>query len=326
MTAAGRFSVVIVNRNGAGRLGWAAGSALNAGVAAGAIVVVDNGSTDSSLSELPSGVRVVRGRCNAGFARAVNRGLRTVNASEFVLLLNNDAALAEGALEAFAAAFDSSPGLVLAGGQLRYPDGRLQSAFAPLPTLLEEVVPRALLRLLHPERYRRSTSLSGTRQVETVFGACLAVRSSALPQIGLLDEDFFFYFEEVEWCRRARLRGGRVAYVAGAGATHLLGHTAHRNRAGARIELERSKLIYFQKCAGRGSYLLLSGLLLVRSGINAAFGLLHHVVRLGRDRGRWEKTQAYLRLFRWHLQGRPEGGAWGLPDRCPAGSEVWLDS
>lgn len=312
-----RWGVVVVTRDGGAKLGAAVRSALAEGVRPRCVVVVDNGSTDGSVEAMERaapGVLVVREGCNTGFARAVNRGLRTLPDVEFCLLLNNDAELDAGALEAFAASFDAMPRVALAGGQLRYPDGRLQSAFAPLPTLREELVPRALLKLLWPERYRRVAATDETRLVESVFGACLAVRRAALEHVGLLDEDFFFYYEEVEWCRRAGLRGCSVAHVPAARAVHLLGHTALRSRSGARVEMERSKLMYFRKNAGPIGYAVLSGWLVVRAGVNAASGWVGAVARMRFGGERWEKTQAYGTLLLWHVRGRPK--AWGLPGRC----------
>jgi len=314
--ASTRFAAVIVNYNGAGTLLGAVRSALREGVEEAQIVVVDNGSVDVSLAEVQAvapDVVMLRNECNAGFARAVNRGLRFVD-TEFALLLNNDAELNPGALAAFAEAFDRHVHLAIAGGQLRYPEGQLQSAFSPLPTLVEEIVPLNFLKWMRPARYKRSSDTGETRMVESVFGACLAVRVAALPSIGLLDEDFFFYFEEVDWCRRAHLRGWSVAYVPDATAIHLLGHTANRFRNEARVELQRSKLLYFRKSGSWGGYLLLSSFLVLRTGINALFGVLWCVATLFLHAKIRKNTRAYLYLFAWHLLGRPV--SWGLPGKC----------
>ena len=312
-----RFAVIIVNYNGLDTLGGAVVSALREGVPESQILIVDNGSTDSSLAQLQAlapAAPILRNNCNAGFARAVNRGIRTT-ASEFLLLLNNDAELQPGALHAFAQAFDANPRLAIAGGQLRYPDGRLQSAFAPLPTLMQEFIPVNFLKWSKPERYIRSTDAKATREVESVFGACLAVRSAALTDIGLLDEDFFFYFEEVEWCLRALQHGWQVCYVAEARAMHLLAHTANRYRGDARIELQRSKLLYFRKHSSPLGYHSLSAYLAVRTFINALFGSLGIIFTLGLNHKLRTKTRAYWRMFQWHAAGRPE--SWGLPGKCP---------
>jgi len=315
--AGARFSAVIVNYNGLNTLLDAVQSALREAIPSSQIIVVDNGSSDTSIAELEArapDIRVVHNGCNAGFARAVNLGLHLLS-SEFVLLLNNDAQLESGALKAFANTFDAAPKLAIAGGQLRYPNGRLQSAFAPLPTLIEELVPAILLKWLWPGRYRRTTKSTQTHEVESVFGACLVLRASTLPAIGLLDEEFFFYYEEVEWCHRARQAGLQVFYVPSARATHLWGHTANRFQGAARIELQRSKLIYFRKCSSPGTYLIVSAFLVFRALVNAIFGSLACVATLGLQRKVRVKTGIYWRIFAWHVTGRPL--AWGLPGKCP---------
>ncbi len=311
-----RFTTILVNYNGGTHLLAAVRSALREGVAARGIVVVDNASHDDSLTQLTAAapeVQVISNSCNTGFARAVNRGIRLAK-TEFLLLLNNDAELQPGALQAFAEAFDNDATLAIAGGQLRYPDGRLQSAFAPLPTLREEFVPMNFLKWANPARYVRSTPSIEIREVESVFGACLAVRTSALSRIGLLDEDFFFYFEEVEWCHRARLAGFTVCYIPTARAVHLLGHTANQYRGNARIELQRSKLLYFQKCESRFAYTTLSAYLVLRTLINALSGSVACLFTLGRRHKLRANTRAYWHMFLWHLCGRPS--SWGLPGKC----------
>ena len=316
-TPGARFGVVIVNYNGGDMLLAAVDSALAEGVHPHDIVVVDNGSRDTSTSTLtqrPDPPKTILNGCNAGFARAVNAGLRALT-TEFVLLLNNDAELEPGALAAFASAFDRDPQLAIAGGQLRYPDGRLQTAFAPLPSLTEELFTPGLMRKLHPERYRRSSTTDATLEVESAYGACLAVRSSALATFGLLDEDFFFYYEEVDWCRRARLAGFRIAYVPSARAIHRWGHTANKFRTEARIELQRSRLLYFRKSSSRAAYLAISFHLIASALFNVLTNALAVVLTLGLAAKLRTKLRGYSRILTWHLTGRPE--TWGLPDKCP---------
>ena len=160
--AGARFTVVIVNYNGGAMLLDCVQSAVAEHVPASQIVVVDNGSTDHSIDSLAAAfpsINIILNSCNEGFARAVNRGLR-IATGEFALLLNNDARLEPGALQAFADGFGRFPKLAIAGGQLRYPDGRLQSAFAPLPSLAEELLPRPILKLLWPRRFQRKALLN----------------------------------------------------------------------------------------------------------------------------------------------------------------------
>jgi GT2 family glycosyltransferase len=311
-----RFSVVIVNYNGGAMLLDCARSAVQEGVPASQIIIVDNGSRDDSIQTLQkkvAGTLVIRNTCNAGFARAVNQGIALTSA-EFILLLNNDAQLEAGALQAFADGFDRLPNLAIAGGQLRYPDGRLQSAFAPLPSLAEEILPTILLKLISPGRFRRKALEENPMVAECVLGACLCVRSSVLPKLGLLDEHYFFFFEEIDWCRRAWQIGAEVYYLPKAGARHWQGHTANRFRGPSRVEYQRSKLIYFRKSQKPVAYLVLSVFLVLRTLINAASGTVMCAATLCLNRRLRLKTWTYWFVFCWHALGRPAN--WGLPGKC----------
>jgi N-acetylglucosaminyl-diphospho-decaprenol L-rhamnosyltransferase len=316
-----RFAVIIVNYDGGPMLQDCVLSAVREGVPTPQIVVVDNGSHDNSIENLEhrfDGLTVIRNNCNAGFARAVNQGIEQVFA-EFILLLNNDAQLEPAALQAFAHGFDSLPNLAIAGGQLRYPDGRLQSAFAPLPSVVEEVLPLFLLKLISPHRFRRKTLPDKQMQdtpmaVESVLGACLCVRSSVLPRLGLLDEDYFFFFEEIEWCQRARRMGAEVYYLPGARAVHGGGQTANRFRGPSRVEYQRSKLTFFRKTRSGAAHLAESVFLVLRTLINALFGAVMCVATLFLNKRLRLKAGTYWYLLCWNLLLRP--ATWGLPGRC----------
>lgn len=312
-----RFSTVIVNYNGGSLLSECVNSALREGVSPKQIIIVDNGSQDDSpacIERNTPGVKIIRNVCNAGFARAVNQALASAK-GDFILLLNNDAQLLPGALHAFAEAFEQVPLLAIAGGQLCYPNGRLQNAVAPLPTLAAELLPRALLKLTSPRRFSGKPAANAPVPVESVIGACLVVRQSILPQLGFMDEDYFFFLEETDWCRRARQLGFEVCYVPAARVIHAQGYTANRFRSHARIEFQRSKLIYFKKTRSRVAYLIVSALLPIKSLINAASNTLACVITLFAVKRVRSKVRGYWRITAWHALGRPSN--WGLPGKCP---------
>ena len=312
-----RFSVIIVNYNGGAMLRECVQSVIAEAVPASQIVIIDNGSADRSIEEVQRifpGLTIIRNVCNAGFARAVNQGLRLATA-EFALLLNNDARLEPGALLAFTEGFDTLPKLAIAGGQLRYPDGRLQSAFAPLPSLPEEALPRALLSLVSPHRFRRKTPEDSPIAVESVLGACLCARVSMLPRFGFLDEDYFFFFEEIEWCQRARRLGFDVYYLPAARAIHGQGQTADRFRGPSRVEHQRSKLTFFRKTRKPSEYFWVSIVLVIRTTVNALAGAVACIATLFWNRRLRTRAGTYWYLLGWHALLRP--ASWGLPGKCP---------
>jgi hypothetical protein len=323
-SAGARFAVVVVNYNGGAMLKPCVQSALREGVPSSQIIVVDNGSHDDPIQSLlhsVDAIAVIRNSCNAGFAKAVNQGIKHASATpspaEFVLLLNNDAQLEPGALQAFASGFDRLPNLALAGGQLHYPDGRLQSAFAPLPSLAEEILPRFLLKLIAPVRFQRKTQDENPVAVECVLGACLSVRIAVLTRLGLLDEDYFFFFEEIEWCQRAWRMGAEVYYLPAARAVHGQGQTANRFRGPSRVEYQRSKLTFFRKTRSFAAYFAVSVFLVLRTLINALFGTVMCAATLFLNKRLRLKAGTYWYLLWWHLMLRPT--SWGLPGKCLGG-------
>lgn len=318
MNAAQRFTVIVVNYNGGAMLTACARSLIAAGLPAEQLVVIDNGSKDDSIERLVASTpscHVERMGCNAGFARAVNRGLGQVT-TEFALLFNNDARLEPGAFEALAAAFDTLPRAAFVGGRLIHEDGRLQNAVAPLPTLLAEVVPKGLLRRLAPSRYTGRPRGEAPLEVESLIGALFAVRMTAVQDFGPLDEDFFFFLEETEWCHRARQHGWQVWHVPKARAVHVQGATAKRYHAAARIEFQRSKLLYFAKTQPK-AYSLALILLFLKAASNALAHLMLLAVGGFLSPRRRARAAVYGRVLAWYLAGRPEDV--GLPDKCPKG-------
>jgi N-acetylglucosaminyl-diphospho-decaprenol L-rhamnosyltransferase len=316
-SAGRRFSAVIVNYNGGNNLSDCVRSVIQEGVAAAEIIIVDNGSRDDSLLALENnipGTKVIRNPCNAGFARAVNQGL-TVASGELVLLLNNDATLDPGSLQAFADAFDHIPLLAIAGGQLRYADGRLQNSIAPLPTLTSELIPRSWLKLIFPRRFQGNQVADAPIKVECVIGACLAVRRAFLPALGSMDEDYFFYFEEIDWCRRALRSGFQVYHVPAARAFHYQGKTANRFRNGSRIEYQRSHLIFYRKSNNSVLFAALSVLLTLQALFNAVLNTVSSIATIFLSKRFREKAYGYWHSLAWHMLGRPE--SWGLPEKCP---------
>jgi GT2 family glycosyltransferase len=193
-------------------------------------VVVDNGSSDGTVAfvrERFPGARVVESE-NRGLGAGWNLGIRETD-SRYVLLLNADAWLVGGALERLVAFADSEPRAAVVGPRLRDPDGTLQRSVRGVPTLWRLATEYLFLRKLAP----RSTLLNAfygggfehdeTREVEVVMGACMLVRRDAIAEVGGLDEDFFLFSEETDWCHRFREAGWTVVFFPGAECVHVRG-------------------------------------------------------------------------------------------------------
>jgi N-acetylglucosaminyl-diphospho-decaprenol L-rhamnosyltransferase len=199
-------------------------------------VVVDNDSTDGTIAfvrERFPEVRVVEQE-NRGLAAGWNVGLAET-AGRYVLLLNSDAWLAEGALERLVEFADAQPKAAVVGPRLRYPDGRLQRSVRGFPTLWRLATEYFFLRKLAP-RSRALNSFYGggvgydeVHEVDFLLGACLLVRRAAVDEVGAADESFFLFSEEVDWCYRFRRAGWKVVFFPGAEAFHV-GGASHGGR------------------------------------------------------------------------------------------------
>lgn len=214
-----RCGVVIVNWNAGGDLADCVRT-LRSGVGGRVdeIVVVDNDSTDDSLAQLErsAGVTVVHAGRNLGFAAGVNLGVRQCQ-SRLLLLLNPDVRVLPGAIDAAVRYLDAHPEVGIAGAVLWDGRGRWQPSAGRFGVLGHLLLDTRMVR----RRVRR------TRYVDWIHGAFLLMPRSLFDDLGGLDERFFMYGEDIDFCARARAAGYRTAIVAEAQAVH------YGNRSGA---------------------------------------------------------------------------------------------
>lgn len=180
------------------------------------VVVVDNGSSDESVpflrQQFPQ-VRLIQNEENLGFSRGINAGLRQIN-SDVVVLLNNDVLVQPTWLAELIRPFQEASQIGIVGSKLLYPDGTIQHLGAEL------TYPLAHSRHFHHKKAAVG-DVPAVQDVPYVTGAAMAVHRSVFSQIGLLDEMFHpFYYEEVDFCYRAKAAGFRVVVAAQATAVH----------------------------------------------------------------------------------------------------------
>jgi len=195
-------------------------------------VVVDNGSTDGTVDVVRArfpAVRLIESE-NRGLCAGWNTALAATDA-EHVLLLNADAWLLDGALEALVAAADRHPRAGVIGPRLENPDGTLQRSVRGYPTLWRLATEYLYLRKLAP-RTRALNAFYGAgfdheseREVEWVMGACFLLRRAAYADTGPFDERYFMFSEEVDWMRRAAAREWSVVFTPAARCVHVGGAT-----------------------------------------------------------------------------------------------------
>jgi N-acetylglucosaminyl-diphospho-decaprenol L-rhamnosyltransferase len=217
-------------------------------------VVVDHGSSDGTVDfvrEHFAEARLVEAD-NRGLAAGWNRGIRETE-GRYVLLLNADAWLVGDALRRLVEFADSRPRAAVVGPRLLNPDGTLQRSVRGFPSLWRLATEYFFLRKLAPRSAALNAFYAGgfdhdeVREVEFVMGACMVVRRAAIAEVGLADEDFFFFSEETDWCYRFRQAGWDVVFFPGAECVHVRG-AAH----GGRLYREnlRGHLRFFAKHYG----------------------------------------------------------------------------
>jgi GT2 family glycosyltransferase len=218
------------------------------------VIVVDNASGDGSVDLVRRRfrwVRLIANPANVGFAVACNQAMR-IATGRYVVLLNPDAEVEPDALTALVAFMEAHPKAGAAGPMLIDAGGAAQTSCSPAPTLGRE-----LWRLFHLDAawprasYRmHAWPTDRAREVDVAQGACLILRRSALDRVGLLDERFFIYSEEVDLCQRLRRQGWKVYWVPGARVLHHGGQSTRQVAAAMFLRLYQAKVLYFRKHGG----------------------------------------------------------------------------
>ncbi|MBA2301145.1 MAG: glycosyltransferase family 2 protein [Acidobacteria bacterium] len=248
-----RLSIVIVNFNGAGHLESCLRSLTTSPPQTAAeIVVVDNASPDGSgaiVQAFPA-ARLLQLPHNVGFSAGNNAGIRAT-AGELVLLLNNDTVVPPGAIDRLAARLEADPAAAIAGPRLVDGQGDAELSFgpmiSPLGELRQKVVTALYARRFPPVSSWVERTTRRERYVDWVSGACLLVRRAIAVDAGLLDERFFLYTEDVDFCASVRARGWKVLFTPAAEIVHLRGRsraTAARQTSAA---YRRSHLAFYEK-------------------------------------------------------------------------------
>jgi len=246
-------------------------------------VVVDNASSDGSqacIRERFPWVRLIVNEINVGFARANNQAIRATE-SEFILLLNSDAELLPGTLRNLVACLRAHPEAAVAGARLLNPDGSFQASYAQFPSLVSEAL--ALLKLA-PRVYGRYFPSAGpedslhTTRADWVGGACMLVRRATLQHVGLMDEAYFMYSEEMDWCYAMHRAGWAIYYCADAAVVHYGGQSVQQVNERKLAMLYRSKLRFFHKNYGRGQFFMLRLMIALSSFVKVVVTILDYMV------------------------------------------------
>ncbi len=231
-----------------------------------AVVVVDYESNKESADALVATnpfITLIRKSTNDGFAVGINCGARAADAP-FLLFLNPDCVLEPSACCTLAAWMEAHPDVGASGPRIRNADGTLQASARRFPDLSTAIAGRSswLTRVLpgNPISKRnlpaRDPSLATPVDVDWVSGACMLVRREAFEAVGGMDEGFFLYWEDADFCRRLKTAGWKTVYVPAAGATHIGGRSSRHAAESSLEAFHRSAYRLYCKHSGAAAQLL----------------------------------------------------------------------
>lgn len=252
------IDVIIVNYNGKGILKNCVQSLINTAIfQPQKIIVVDNASTDKSLNMLIDvfpDVKLIKNRINLGYSKAVNQGIKA-SQGEYLLVLNNDIQVTARSIKMMLDTLVERVDIACVGGQLIGTDGVFQKSWFNNPSLLKLAGHMLLLSripLLRKivQKKQITNKLGKTFSVPYVAGACMLIKRKALDEIGLFDENIFFYHEECEWCIRAHKFGWDIVYMGEATVVHEGGASSFGLDSVLEIEYFLSLLYLYRKHYG----------------------------------------------------------------------------
>jgi len=234
-------------------------------------IVVDNASTDGSVEMVRHAfphVTLIANADNRGFTGGNNQGTGA-SQGRYVLLLNPDTEILDGALIQMVTYMDAHPDVGALGPMLLNPDGSVQPSRRRFPTPATAFIESTTLQSWFPHHrllrdyYVLDKPDDAIAQVDWVDGACLLARREALDQVGLLDDGYFMYSEELDWCRRAKAAGWQIVYFPQARVMHHRGQSSEQVKAFQIIRFNQSKIRYFRKYHGAPVAAVLRAFLLV---------------------------------------------------------------
>ncbi len=274
------------------------------------VIVIDNGSADGSVETLRQRfgrARIIANEKNVGFAGANNQGLEVMN-SRYAVLLNNDTIVLKGAFDRLLEFMDARPDVGVTGPLLVSPDYSKQNCFHNFPTLITEIFGVSMLRLVFPKKYPgKRRNYTEPIETDSILGACLMTRKEVIEQVGVLDDNYFFFLEETDWCFRMKNKGWKVFHIPDVKIIHIHGaSTKKKIPVETWIEYYRSNYRYFKKNKGETARDVVFIVKFVKLIINLILMTMLCGLTLFLKKHYKQKLRTYATLLLWHLKGCPK--------------------
>ncbi len=251
------------------------------------VYVFDNASNDNIdiLHKAFPHVNLSKNRKNIGFAKAVNYLISKTVAAE-VLILNPDTFINKGFFNSILNFMIENPDVGIAGPKIFESNGKVQGSARSFPTPMTALFGRKSImtrffpnnRLTRKNILNRELSGNVPIKVDWVSGACMMVRRQAIEDVGLMDENFFMYWEDADWCRRMIQKAWKVVYYPDASIIHFSGKSSDRNLIQSVVEFHKSAYYLFKKYY-QDPFGIMRALVMIGLGARACFLLALHGIR-----------------------------------------------
>lgn len=274
------------------------------------IIVVDNDSGDESVEMIAEhfpDVHLIANDKNGGFAVACNQGLR-IATGDFVLLLNPDTVVPPETLATVLRYAETRPDAAVIGCRVINEDGSLERTCFRFPSLLNIVLSASYLNKFFPRNRFFGREFIGwwerdtPRDVDVVTGSFMLVRRRAIEQVGLMDERYFMYVEEADWCYRFAQAGWKATFTPIAHIVHLSSRSSNQCWPKMYVWQNKSLLLFLEKWNGKAVRRMASVVLTLSTLPRAAFWLFARVMGFARNRAA-SQSAATLAALRFHLTG-----------------------
>jgi len=281
------ISVIIVNHNNSKLLEECLKSVYGSTHKASLeVIVIDNASSDNSVSMVKAlfpEVKLIVNKENLGFIKASNQGLR-IYSGRYALLLNDDTVVKDGAFDKMLEFMDKTPKAGACGPKLLNKDETIQRQGSLLG-----------------KRFWRSPA---PKEVDFLVGACLMVRRETIDKVGILDENFFFYTDDLDWCRRIKKAGWKIYFLPEPEVVHYKGWSSTRvfNKR-LFVEGFRGGLYFCRKHYGLIAYFIYRPFLLISAFIATILTFMSYPLRKNKVEA-IQRTEAYWEIFKICVTGK----------------------
>ena len=302
-----RFTVVIIHRNGFIRLKSVVDSVTNVMEANDELIIIDNASSDDSISKISRiypGIQIIHNKFNTGYGYAANQGMN-VGQGKYFLICNNDILLPQNIFSTFDDIFTKIPRAGIISGKEIKPNGDIVRTSGKKISLLTEFD-----FFFSSDSYKDPNTLS---EVNILRGSCLAINRKMFEDIGGYDQDFFFYYEDTEWCNRAVENDWKVLLDPDIKVIHIGGASSSELYKESRIEFYRSRIIFWKKIFPKFIFILLHIWNIPKLVLDLIFYSLINFIFFGQNTKIKNKMIDRAFVLAWLALGKPE--SWGLPKK-----------